>query len=669
MRRLALLLLLIMLPLSDALCAATEARWLTSGLQPETLISDLAYLNDPPAGRHGFLRVDGERFVFADGKEARFWGIALSAGACFPDKRDAPLIAARLASLGFNLVRLHHLDAPWAGRGLIDYKQGDSRHFDHDNWDRLDFFINQLKQVGIYVFLDLLVTREFRDGDGIRDAAKLPHGGKGTSIFDPHLVKLQKEYAHKLWTHRNPYNGLRYLEDPVFALTLITNENDLTSHFFLLPDHTPDHPALGQAFLDRLDRFAEQNGFNRARTRRVWETAEGRQATTSMMIAYFDDMRSYLRSIGVRVPVTGTNWAINLHDLPALATMDFMDQHIYAEGGINHAEFATSPLQEVASLQRSAFARLRGKPFVVSEWNKDYPARFRGEYPLAFAAVAAAQGWNAAILYAYAHDSWTMPYLQHPFDVIIDPARLPLLPAAALLYRRAVQPFRDSAVIGFSKEQIYRDSLAPEQITALVTGLWQKRLSVTWQGSGNSVPPKQSWLPPGARRSVSPDGQLLWDWQAGYRVIDTPQAQAMMGWGEGKTIRSSDVAWTIDNHFAASALVAVDAAKLPLTQSGRLLLLFATEAANSGAAYPEVNGEAPILSQAPTGEVKLHHGAEALDVRYLTAAAKWQDGGRLKPDAKGWFTLKLAPETGALVYELAAVASGRIRNVSADGAK
>lgn len=669
MRHFVLLILLVMLPLSDALCAPAETPWLASGLQPDTRISDLAYLNDPPAGRHGFLRVDGERFVFADGKEARFWGIALSAGACFPDKRDAPLIAARLASLGFNLVRLHHMDAPWAGRGLIDYRRDDSRHFNHDNLDRLDFFLNELKQVGIHIFLDLLVTREFRDGDGISNAATLPHGGKGASILDPRLIELQKEYARKLWTHLNPYTGLRYLDDPAFVLTLISNENDLTSHFFLLPDHTPGHPQLSKAFLERLDSFATANGLSRQKTRRVWETAEGRRATTSIMIGYFDEMRRFLRSIGVRVPVTGTNWAINLHDLPALATMDFMDQHIYAEGGIDHAEFAASPLQEVASLQRSAFARLRGKPFVVSEWNKDYPTRFRGEYPLAFAAVAAAQGWNAAILYAYAHDSWTMPYLQHPFDIIVDPARLPLLPAAALLYRRAVRPFRDSALIRFSEEQIYRDSLAPEQITALVTGLWQKRLSVTWQGPGDSVPPKQNWLLPAAQRSVSADGQLQWDWQAGYRVIDTPQAQAMMGWGEGKTIRSSDVAWTIDNHFVASALVAVDAANLPLTQSGRLLLLFATEAANSGAAYPEVNGQAPILLQAPSGEVKLQHGAGALAVRYMTSAAKWQDGERLKPDAKGWFTLRLAPGSGALVYELTAVAAGELRKVSADDAK
>lgn len=669
MRHLVLIILLIMLPLSDAPCAPPGSLWLPSGFAPQTIFSDLAYLNDPPAGRHGFLRVDGERFVFADGKEARFWGIALSAGACFPDKRDAPLIAARLASLGFNLVRLHHMDAPWAGRGLIDYTRGDSRHINHENLDRLDFFLNELKQVGIHIFLDLLVTREFRDGDGINNAAALPHGGKGASILDPRLIELQKEYARELWTHRNPYTGLRYLDDPAFVLTLISNENDLTSHFFLLPDHTPGHPELGRAFLERLDSFAAANGLSRSNTRRVWETAEGRRATTSIMIGYFDEMRRFLRSIGVRVPVTGTNWAIHLHDLPSLATMDFMDQHIYAEGGIDHAEFAASPLQEVASLQRSAFARLRGKPFVVSEWNKDYPARFRGEYPLAFAAVAAAQGWNAAILYAYAHDSWTMPYLQHPFDIIVDPARLPLLPAAALLYRRAVRPFGDSALIRFSEEQVYRDTLAPDQITALVTGLWQKRLSVTWQETGDGVPPGQSWLSPGAQRSVSPDGQLRWDWQAGYRVIDTPQAQAMMGWGEGKTIRSSNVAWTIDNHFAASALVAIDAADQPLTQSGRLLLLFATEAANSGADYPGINGEAPIMLLAPAGEVRLQHGAEALDVRCMTAAAKWQTRERLKPDAEGWFTLKLAPETGALVYELTAVVSGEVRAVSAGGAE
>ena len=35
---------------------------------------DMSFLLDGPAGKHGFLKVKGERFVFEDGTHARFWG-------------------------------------------------------------------------------------------------------------------------------------------------------------------------------------------------------------------------------------------------------------------------------------------------------------------------------------------------------------------------------------------------------------------------------------------------------------------------------------------------------------------------------------------------------------------------------------------------------------------
>jgi hypothetical protein len=652
MRNLSILFILLSLSAVPAVTRASETPWLASGLKAQTRIAELGYLNDAPAGKHGFLQVAGEDFIFADGEKARFWGIALSAGACFPDKKDAPEIAARLASLGFNMVRLHHMDAPWAGRGLIDYRRNDSRHFDRTNWDRLDFFINELKQVGIYIFLDLLVTREFREGDGVRNAASLPHMGKGASFIDPHLIELQKDYASNLWTHRNPYTGLRYLDDPVFALSLICNENDLTSHFFLLPEHAPDHPELSRAYIKRLDDYARVNNFSPSKTRRVWESPEARRATTVMMTSFFVEMRRYLRDLGVKVPITGTNWAIHLHDLPALASMDFMDQHIYAEGELDEAEFSRSVDAPAATLQWLPFSRVKGKPFVISEWNKGYPMRYRGEYPLVFAAVAAAQQWNVAIMYAYSHDTWTMPQLHHPFDVIVDPARLPLLPAAALLFRRAVQPLTERALIKVTEQELYSDAFAPRQMSALTTGLWQKRLSLSWRPGDQGLSPTTRLLPLQAQRSKSLDGQLFWDWENDYRQINTSQVQAFIGWGDGRTVRSEDVEWTFGNRFVAAALAAVGDGETALPQADKLLLVLSTQAQNTAASYPDENGIKPVVLEAPVGKIRLRHNAKVLSYRMLTAAGVWREGGRLVRGADGWFSLRLDPVVGALVYEL-----------------
>ena len=76
---------------------------------------DISYLfeAEKPAGKHGFLTVQGDRFVFEDGTPVRFWGTNLNSGAAFPDKDYAVKLAKRLAAYGCNIVRLHQMDSEW----------------------------------------------------------------------------------------------------------------------------------------------------------------------------------------------------------------------------------------------------------------------------------------------------------------------------------------------------------------------------------------------------------------------------------------------------------------------------------------------------------------------------------------------------------------------------
>ena len=52
---------------------------------------------EKPAGKHGFLKTAGKRFVFEDGTPVRFWGSNFNSGACFPPKEHAPKLARRMA--------------------------------------------------------------------------------------------------------------------------------------------------------------------------------------------------------------------------------------------------------------------------------------------------------------------------------------------------------------------------------------------------------------------------------------------------------------------------------------------------------------------------------------------------------------------------------------------
>lgn len=192
---------------------------------PSDSLVDASISFDPPAGKHGFITVRDGHLCFADGTRARFWGTNLSGGGCFPPKEIAPKLVDRLARFGFNLVRFHGMDSRW-GNTIFDRSHPDTRHFDPRQLDRLDYLIYLLRKRGIYINLNLHVGRRFTEADGVAQAEWLAYA-KYCTIFDPRMIELQKEYARMLLTHRNPYTGLTYAEDPAVVIVELTNENSL----------------------------------------------------------------------------------------------------------------------------------------------------------------------------------------------------------------------------------------------------------------------------------------------------------------------------------------------------------------------------------------------------------------------------------------------------------
>jgi hypothetical protein len=338
--------------------------------------------------------------------------------------------------------------------------------------------------------------------------------------------------------------------------------------------------------------------------------------------------------------------------------MDFTDQHIYGEGELDDADFATSPLKKASSLQKASFARLQNKPFIVSEWNKDYPKVYRGEYPLTFAAIAAFQGWNGAILYSYAHDSWSNKYLHHPNDVVVDPARFYLLPAASLIFRRGIKAASASATVKITENEVYESNLAPEDMFAYRTGLWQKRLALSWQASDVGIDPREVMIKKNASQVNSPEGQLFWDWGKGYRLINTPIAQAFVGRGGGKLVATDDVKFKIGNEFAALALVSHEKEPQSISKSKKLLLFITAKAKNSGEVlYSKgtrqiYEGKAPILSERMSGDITIRNEGKDLRFKTVFPASKKSREGSLVKKENGWWGFSILPTDEANIYEI-----------------
>jgi hypothetical protein len=177
-------------------------------------------------GTTDLVGIDGSGHFAVQGQRIRFWGTNCGADAAFPALDKAPFLAARLRKMGFNLVRMHHLDNPWSSYSLFD-RDSDTRHLNTAMLRRLEKYIYELKRNGIHVNINLHVSRTFDSRDGVADADSILDYGKGVSFIDRDLWPLYKEYASQLLTHRNPYTNVRLVDDPVMAMVEITNENSL----------------------------------------------------------------------------------------------------------------------------------------------------------------------------------------------------------------------------------------------------------------------------------------------------------------------------------------------------------------------------------------------------------------------------------------------------------
>jgi hypothetical protein len=191
--------------------------------------TDVSALNPAPLTADHKLTIRNGHFFDKTGRRVRFVGVNIASGDPFPEKKDAPKIAARLRKFGVNLVRLHHMDATWAKPSIFRMTGGYEKTtaLDPKSLDRLDFFVAQLAKHGIYVDLNLHVSREWNPADGFPAADGKPALGKVIAYFDARAITLQKQYATQLLTHVNPYLKQRWADLPGLALIELNNEDSL----------------------------------------------------------------------------------------------------------------------------------------------------------------------------------------------------------------------------------------------------------------------------------------------------------------------------------------------------------------------------------------------------------------------------------------------------------
>lgn len=166
-----------------------------------------------------------EGHFFVGSRRLRIWGVNLSYGANFPSHEDAERVARRLEAFGVNSVRFHHMDMEYFRFPEAIWDADEPTKLSEEALDRLDYFIDQLAQRGIYANLNLHVSRTHSRHLGLPDSSATGNYDKIVDLFTPELIDAQKDYARQLLTRVNRYRGVAYADDPAIAFVEINNED------------------------------------------------------------------------------------------------------------------------------------------------------------------------------------------------------------------------------------------------------------------------------------------------------------------------------------------------------------------------------------------------------------------------------------------------------------
>ena len=533
------------------------SRYIPMPAYVDSMPVDISFVfeDEKPAGKHGFCKAKGDNLYFEDGTLAKFWGVNVNGGACFPSKEYAPKFAQRLAQSGCNIVRFHQLDAEWDTPNIFGYSKGKrvttTRALDPRSMDCLDYLIYCLKEQGIYCYLDMHTYRKFKEGDDVPEAELLADLAKPWCITNRHLIDLQKEFCTQIWNHYNPYTKLAYKDEPAIVLSEIINECDLfQDSYSRRADYVPPMYYINE-FRQMFKEWLAKEGIEYD-----WENCPLYAPDEPLVLfkvevtkKYYQEMVDHMRSIGVKIPITGTNWTRTPAGLAkAHEDMDFTDSHHYYydwrwgnnERICKNQSITSSPIV----FPNLAKMRLVDKPFFVSEWDMPWPNSFRAEGPIYYAAVGALQNWSGFTIHTYSYGTRLedmkvlgrelstpvagVPYREGIFSTWNDPAKFGLFYHSALMLRRGdIAPADKKYAIAStdlttSKNQAWEDVLEQHQAAIVFDETLPEGYDALVKDT-DSVPNAEPGI------LMADNGQMWRDLKKEIGVIDTARTKVVYG--------------------------------------------------------------------------------------------------------------------------------------------
>jgi hypothetical protein len=424
----------------------------------------------------------------------------------------------------------------------------------------------------------------------------------------------------------------------------------------------------------------------------------------------------FLRKQNYKGLITNYNNGASIYTRVVTRDLKLATQHAYYDHPSDFVESGsqqsgTSSIEDVVPNARDLISHRYGQqPFLVDEYDHPFWSSWRREAGIVIPAYAALQGWDGIARYGnpielgYGRSKFERHTLIYPFTIGMDPIARAGETLAALLFRRAdVKPAQSSVAIDLSTQSVFDEGmgrwrLMPDDLSSvgLVTGFalrwnddtldnaphWKpdlafpltpatgraqevldklaekfgKEIPSPWAGHVEAlrkagILSKKNRTNPALGVYESDTSEILLDSRERRMTVITPNTEAAV-FDDDAPLTLSQLTIESASSPAMIAISSVDGKEL--TDSGRMLVILATDAQNSDMRFSDDRktlqdlGRPPIMMLTARATITLrHNSAEGLRL-YSTAL----NGKRIDviPTEKVTGGLRFTLDTGELSH-------------------
>ncbi len=689
-------------------------------------VLDMSFALDAPAGKHGYIKQEGDELYFEDGTKADFWCVNFGPEHLFQEKTVVDDYLDRVAALGFNLVRFHKLGASNVGTGTIYSSGSADEDVDAHRMDQLCYAIQACKERGLYILMD-----------GLCGSSRLNaiYGDQTAWTSDDH-EDFRFDYLEQFFTWNNPYTGMTIAEDPAIVFIDLVNENNIYTW-------VPKDPLVKQEmegkFTDWLvNKYGSEEGIRKAwyydgkegvkegesvakrnydfgtyNTKKSFTRPRMEDVThflSDMMLVSLERQGGALREWGYKGLITictiyGMNSVALTH---TNAHGEFVDSHYYWGHPANNlglrnetsiGGFPTTMMGNttLGILGRFFHENVYGKAHTITEWEvcQMNPHIFEG--PALMSAYSQMQNWqpfyfgigiaeyddfndSAMTEFEGGRDFPKDEYTEDPniinqfFAMNRQPVQLATMPIAGLAFLRGDISRADRGFYHrYSENDYWNDEYAELPFNSSIgmvgkTGMAYDNIAYDEDYNDNEVLYRGVMSEKLGIPYVSINGEMCTDINNSIFRVNTKNTQYAVGYIGGKSFESDDMIVELETEKASVSITSLSKTE-PIWNADKCLITAVGDARNTGEVRSADglqivrSGSSPILCEPIVGDITIKT-KDDLEIYRIDSCGNRKGKPWTEKTAEGYTVIHLTEDDQCFHFEVVRTkrAEGRAAN-------